>query len=202
MTDLRIRRVAQKPSRDMLPVLLPVILARDAAVDRIAKLLGDADGGELAMGMISSSWSGHAGVRPDGRAQFRSRRIHLGRRLCRNAGAVAARRPNSFWLNLAVLAPATVLSMPSRRAGAGGGTGADPAGLWPAPRRSDDDGRIDHRRTTVRGGGHRSFRCHADTLRGSFIVGDIAIAKYACWRCWSACRIAAFSWCEPDRIGL
>src|SRR5712671_4073325 len=150
----RVRRAAQAEPGYAAGAVAGNSRPGDAAVDRIAKLLGDADGCEPRHGHddLHHGFRPHAGVRPDGRAQFRSRRIHLGRRLCRDAGAVAADALCAGRLALAQSCGAGagrgVVDGGLRRAGTGGRTGADPAGLRPAPQADpDDDGRIDRRRT-------------------------------------------------------
>ena len=129
--------------------------ARHAAADRLALDLDHADRRQPRDGDddLHHGLGADAGVRADGRAEFRPRRLHRGRRLCRDAGAAAAGLDGAGGFDLDQ----------SRGAGAGGAgrdggvrrarprgrAGADPAGLRPAPEADPDD----HRRTDRRRAG-------------------------------------------------
>src|ERR1035437_852886 len=182
-----VRRVAKAETGYSAGAVAGDCRAGDAAVDRIGKFLGDADGGESRHGHddLHHGFRPDAGVRPDGRAQFRSRRINRGRRLCRHPGAVAAGELGAGRLIAAQScgagAGSTVVDGGLRRAWTGRRARADPPRLWPAPQANpDDDGRTDRRRT--------STVCVVGTADHSAAAADI-VARLVHHRRYRDCEI-------------
>ena len=153
--DRRRRRAAARENRNLLPALTPLIVAAIAApLDRLALDLRHADRRRPRDGHddLHHGLGPDSGLRHDGRAQFRPRRLHRARRLCRDAGACCrwrpGRRPIRSPLNLAVFALALLAAASGlRRARLGVRARADRAGLWPAPEADPGDHRrLDRRR--------------------------------------------------------
>ena len=99
---------------EILPALTPLLVAaRRRAVHRLALDLRDADRGGARDGHddLHHGLGPHPRLRHDGRAQFRPRRLHRARRLCRDAGAPAARRAGRAPIRLRSTSPSSCLAV-------------------------------------------------------------------------------------------